>query len=137
MRMTFSVSSMLRRSRSIPRSAAASMLRRRLRVGSRGDGLPEPSAGPLDDRGPAGGDHRTRQRDAASDPTGFLGAARAQSRALESRMGAGLSATPMEIADALADALIQVSPEQNIQVHGRMLFSPTPPAFDIYPANPA
>jgi hypothetical protein len=48
-----------------------------------------------------------------------------------------LSGTPIELADALADALLDISPSENVQVHARMLFSPTPPAFDIYPSSPA
>ncbi len=45
--------------------------------------------------------------------------------------------TVLEVAEALADALTDVSPTDDLIVEPRMLFTPTPPAFDIYPADPA
>ena len=45
--------------------------------------------------------------------------------------------TVLEVAEALADALTDVSPADELIVEPRMLFAPTPPAFDIYPAAPA
>lgn len=43
----------------------------------------------------------------------------------------------IEIADALADALSAVAPTSQLTVEPRMLFAPTAPAIDIYPATPA
>ncbi len=45
--------------------------------------------------------------------------------------------TVLEVAEALADALRAVSPTEQFVVEPRMLFTPTPPAFDLYPADPA
>ncbi len=45
--------------------------------------------------------------------------------------------TVLAVAEALADALTAVSPIDDLIVAPRMLFTPTPPAFDLYPADPA
>lgn len=45
--------------------------------------------------------------------------------------------TVLEVAEALADTLTQVSPSEELNVSPRMEFSPTPPAIDIYPATPS
>ena len=43
----------------------------------------------------------------------------------------------LEVAEALADALTDVSPVEQFTVAPRMLFTPDPPCIDIYPADPA
>lgn len=42
----------------------------------------------------------------------------------------------LEIMDALAAALDDVLADSDVQVSGRMLINPTPPAVDIYPGGP-
>lgn len=43
----------------------------------------------------------------------------------------------VDIAEALADALTDLSPDLPLVIAPRMLFAPPPPAIDIYPATPA
>ncbi len=45
--------------------------------------------------------------------------------------------TVLAVAEALADALTDVSPVNEMTVEPRMLFTPNEPAIDIYPADPA
>jgi len=51
-------------------------------------------------------------------------------------MGPGVT-TPAEIADALADALSDLTGTEDIEVASRMVFSPGQAQIDIYPADPA
>lgn len=45
--------------------------------------------------------------------------------------------SPLEIADLIADALLDVSPEYPIDVSPKMEFAPGGPMIDIYPDDPA
>ncbi len=45
--------------------------------------------------------------------------------------------TVLAVAEAIADALTDVSPVEQFTVAPRMLFTPDPPCIDIYPADPA
>ncbi len=45
--------------------------------------------------------------------------------------------TVLAVAEAIADALTDVSPVEQYTVAPRMLFTPDPPCIDIYPADPA
>lgn len=45
--------------------------------------------------------------------------------------------TVLEVAEALADALADVSPVDEVSISPRMRFTGEPPIIDIYPADPA
>lgn len=48
-----------------------------------------------------------------------------------------MTATVLEVAEALRDALTDVSPAFPLQVDSMMVFGPGVPTIDIYPATPA